>query len=314
MRSNPGKPYFDKLSAKIDFTRDPLEKVYRLMELLKAIYKIDDMRGKLALKGGTALQFSFLDFNRLSVDVDFNYVGSLDKAEMEEDRKDIKEMLTRLFREYQYEIDRQIDHYSEAQNMLAYTNHGGNRDLLKVEINYSERLPVGDLNPIEMKHPFDALEDVEVITYSFEELMAQKTRALLTRGTPRDLFDVYQFSQTEIPYDEDLYRKLCIYYLLMPSIDIRTLTTGKIDAIDGRAKKANLAPLLKRREYAIDLEAMKAAGLAVVGPILVFSENEKQFLDKFYEEKVFDQALFEDGMKFEKDLGTHPIILFRLQN
>ena len=35
---------------------------------------------RMALKGGTALNLFVLDFPRLSVDIDLNYVGSSDRA------------------------------------------------------------------------------------------------------------------------------------------------------------------------------------------------------------------------------------------
>ena len=41
---------------------------------------------RLALKGGTALNVFYLDLDRLSVDIDLNYVGALDLAAMERER------------------------------------------------------------------------------------------------------------------------------------------------------------------------------------------------------------------------------------
>ena len=179
---------------------------------------------------------------------------------------------------------------------------------------YFERLPILEVCSIPMDHPFDELGKVTVLSYCFEELMAQKTRALLTRGTPRDLFDIYQFSQTAVEYRKDMYRKLSIYYLCMASIDLRELTTEKIETIDDRAIRSNLLPMLRRREHRIELESMRKSAFNIVQPILEFTESERAFFNKYYDEKVFDQDLFLEEIKFDVDLAEHPVIKYRLMS
>ena len=65
---------------------DTLEKVLRLLELLDEIAPDPVLSRRLALKGGTALNVFYLDLDRLSVDIDLNYVGALDLAAMERER------------------------------------------------------------------------------------------------------------------------------------------------------------------------------------------------------------------------------------
>ena len=190
MSNMPSKAYFGRLSTETDFVRDSLEKVYRLLSLVSAISSTPDLGDKLALKGGTALQFIYMDYNRLSVDIDFNYIGSIELTVMQTDRVENRKEIIKIFQKYDYEIEKHNDYHSMEQFVLLYINAVGNQDRLKIDINYSERLPVLPLCSRPMKHPFDDIEDVPVLTYQFEELMAQKTRALLTRGTARDLFDL----------------------------------------------------------------------------------------------------------------------------
>jgi predicted nucleotidyltransferase component of viral defense system len=53
-----------------------LEKVYRLLSILNQFASVPYLRERLVLKGGTALNlFCFKEIPRLSVDIDFNYVG-----------------------------------------------------------------------------------------------------------------------------------------------------------------------------------------------------------------------------------------------
>ena len=65
-----------------------LEKVLRLLELLDEIAQDPVLSQRLALKGGTALNVFYLDLDRLSVDIDLNYVGALDLAARERERAD----------------------------------------------------------------------------------------------------------------------------------------------------------------------------------------------------------------------------------
>ena len=58
----------------------------RLLELLDEIAPDPVLSRRLALKGGTALNVFYLDLDRLSVDIDLNYVGALDLAAMERER------------------------------------------------------------------------------------------------------------------------------------------------------------------------------------------------------------------------------------
>ena len=63
------------------FEADNLEKLLRLRELLTEFHKHPFLRGKLVLKGGTALNLFYLDLARLSVDIDLNYVAHVDRAQ-----------------------------------------------------------------------------------------------------------------------------------------------------------------------------------------------------------------------------------------
>ena len=233
----PDRMTLDRLSRETRFIRDVLEKVYRLTALLAEVRRTPDLHGKLALKGGTALQSIHFGFRRLSVDLDFNYVGSLDRDAMERDRADIRVALVRLYGQQGYELDDERAHHSEHSFVLAYVNSAGNRDRIKFEVNYTERLPALDLDVQVLRHPFDVLGEVSVLSYRPEELFASKSRARVTRGTPRDLYDVHLIATGIVPYDEVLYRKLLIFHLCMTPVDIREVRTERISDIDERDVK-----------------------------------------------------------------------------
>jgi predicted nucleotidyltransferase component of viral defense system len=308
----PDRRTLDGLSKDTRFIRDVLEKVYRLTALLAELRRTPDLHGKIALKGGTALQSIHLGFRRLSVDLDFNYVGSLDRIEMERDRVDLRMALLRLFGQQGYELDDERAHYSEHSFILAYDNSAGNRDRIKFEINYSERLPALDLDVKVLRHPFDALGEVSVLSYRPEELFSSKSRALLTRGTPRDLFDVQMIASGNTPDDEALYRKLLIFHLCMTPLDVREVRTERISDIDKKDVKRFLLPLLKKGEDAPELDEMKEVAIAHLDGMLDFTPQERGFLDTFYEDRRFDQRALFGQLQVTPNLAEHPAIVWRL--
>lgn len=60
-----------------------LEKVYRLLDLLEQFMSVSYLKERLVLKGGTAINlFCTEELLRLSVDLDFNYIGSVNREIM----------------------------------------------------------------------------------------------------------------------------------------------------------------------------------------------------------------------------------------
>jgi len=64
------------LATNSQFPAENLEKVLRLRELLIEFHKHGVLKGKLVLKGGTALNLFYVNLARLSVDIDLNYIGN----------------------------------------------------------------------------------------------------------------------------------------------------------------------------------------------------------------------------------------------
>jgi len=67
---NYTKKDLDKFAADTGFIRDNLEKVFRLFEVLQYINENKLLDDHLALKGGTAINLTFFNMQRLSVDID----------------------------------------------------------------------------------------------------------------------------------------------------------------------------------------------------------------------------------------------------
>lgn len=73
-----------------------LEKVYRLLDVFQQIMSVPFLQEKLALKGGTALNlFYFEQLPRLSVDIDLNYIGAIDREKMLQEKPIILDAIHR---------------------------------------------------------------------------------------------------------------------------------------------------------------------------------------------------------------------------
>lgn len=85
-----------RLAADSGFEAGTLEKVARLGEMLAEISRHPRLSASLVLKGGTALNLFFGPPERLSVDLDFNYVGALDREEAIQERPVVESDLERV--------------------------------------------------------------------------------------------------------------------------------------------------------------------------------------------------------------------------
>ena len=79
----------ERLAAEAKTTRfrpELLEKVIHLLSLLETIRSHPDLKGRVVLKGGTALNLFIFDVPRLSLDIDLNYVGGEALESMQAER------------------------------------------------------------------------------------------------------------------------------------------------------------------------------------------------------------------------------------
>lgn len=90
--------YLERCSAETGFQVDPLEKVVRLGELAANVARHPFLGKVLALKGGTILNLCFGPPRRLSVDLDFNYIGHIEREKMLDDRPRVEAAVAELAR------------------------------------------------------------------------------------------------------------------------------------------------------------------------------------------------------------------------
>lgn len=189
-------------SKELGLTPNVVEKDYVLGWLLAGIAQHPELGASWIFKGGTCLKKCFFETYRFSEDLDFTITdpGQLNT-----------EFLTKAFNEiaeWIYETAG-IEIPKELIRFDVYTNpHGGisvegrisfrgpmqrERDLTRIRLDLTAD-EVLVLEPVMRKvhHPYtdNPSDGIEILCYSFEEVFAEKTRALKERLRPRDLYDV----------------------------------------------------------------------------------------------------------------------------
>jgi predicted nucleotidyltransferase component of viral defense system len=141
-RMKLSRRYIQGLATETGFREETLEKVLRLGEVVADISRHPLLSSVLALKGGTALNLCFSAPRRLSVDLDFNYIGAEEPARMREDRPAIEEALQHLARGRGYEIQASRDEHAGRKFFLNYESSAGARDRIEVDLNFLGRVPM----------------------------------------------------------------------------------------------------------------------------------------------------------------------------
>ena len=131
-----------RLAAETGYQLDTLEKVLRLLELLDEIAEGPVLSQRLALKGGTALNVFYLNLDRLSVDIDLNYIGALDLAAMERERPEIDTAIDRLFASQGYGVRRRPTGHAGGKWLARYTSVLGGNASLELDLNHVAGQPL----------------------------------------------------------------------------------------------------------------------------------------------------------------------------
>src|SRR5690554_662756 len=132
--------YLGEKAVELGFVRDTLEKVYRLVDILEYLNTNPILKDSLALKGGTAINLTIFNLPRLSVDIDLDYVQTDNKEEMLANRERINDAIERFMvvQGYVKSPQSKTPHALDSW-VFGYINAAGNRDNIKIEINYSLR-------------------------------------------------------------------------------------------------------------------------------------------------------------------------------
>ena len=195
-----------------EFQLDPsiIEKDYVLGWLLAGISNYPQLESTWVFKGGTCLKKCYFETYRFSEDLDFTITNpdhinpeflNLVFSEISQwiyDESGIEIPVERL----RFDIYKNPQGRTSVEGRIYYQGplqRRGSLPRLKIDITHDEILV---LNPIARRihHPYSDMQDngFSIQCYCFEEVFAEKLRALAERLRPRDLYDVVHLHRLDI--------------------------------------------------------------------------------------------------------------------
>lgn len=168
-----------RIARKKGFPAGTIEKEYFLTIFLEQIARFDS---NLIFKGGTALSKAYLDYYRLSEDLDFTYVGNEIKTAIET----VHDICGHLNLEIKDENQTQDSYTAQIKFVgpLQYLNY------IKIDVSMREKL-IFKPKTVEVHSLYADINPFKVQVYDLNEITAEKIRAMIQRKKPRDYFDVW---------------------------------------------------------------------------------------------------------------------------
>lgn len=313
------KKYIEEISNKTGFVKSTLEKVERLLNILKWINNHEKLSKLLALKGGTAINTAVFNFPRLSVDIDLDLTENLSKDEMIKERENIHNLIAQYLNanNYKINIEKSKNVYALDSIVAEYEDIRGNVDNIKIEINYMNRVHI--LETKQLNIVTDIFEDKQLEIHCIHpiEIYAAKLCALLSRTTARDLFDVYTLSKYDLfDKEEKQLLKKCfmLEYIAVNNYKLEDMDIERIEKLERQDIKTKLLPTLKdRNPKKSNVDEMKQAVREYLKDILIIGDNIKKFYDKFQKGIYEPELLFDDKEIIER-IKEHPMIMWKLNN
>lgn len=306
-----------RAAADTGFPLEPLGKVERLLALLEGLRSHPFLKGRVVLKGGTALNLFVFDVPRLSVDIDLNYVGAADRATMLEERPKIEQAIQAVCGRLGIQIKRAPSDHAGGKWRLSYTSVTGRSGSLELDVNFMLRTPLWGHTPSSSRPvgPF-VVDDVPVL--DVHELAAGKLAALFGRTASRDIFDAREILARG-GLDRARLRLGFVVYGGINRRDWREISlddvqTGEED-VDRRLipmLRADIAPA--RRQISMWTQQLVAECKDLLAVVLPLEDPERQFLDALNDRGEIIPELLTDAAHLQNLIRTHPGLLWKALN
>ena len=299
------------------FHPEILEKVSLLLRLLEGVQAHPFLRGRLALKGGTALNLFEFNVPRLSVDIDLNYIGAVDLEKMQAERPKVEQGVKAVCEREGLSVRRLPSDHAGGKWRLTYQSAIGETGTLALDLNYMFRIPLW-APVVRDSHPVGSLRAAGILMMDAHELAAGKLVALLARHSVRDLFDSHQLLH-EAEFDSGYLRAAFVAYGGMNRKDWReasvedvSFETGEIrDQLVPVLRSSRLAEIEDLGTWADRLVKETRQALSAVLPL---SAPEMESLNRLNGTGEVAPTLLTPDQALAERIANHPLINWKAQN
>ena len=304
-------------AAATGFQAEPLEKVIRLLEALDTLRSHPFLKRRLVLKGGTALNLFVFDVPRLSVDIDLNYVGAVERETILAERPKLEQALLAVCGRLGLEVKRIPTDHAGGKWRLSYTSVAGRPSQLELDVNFLLRQQLWPA-VIARSRRLGSIPPVEFPVLDVHELAVGKLAALFGRTASRDIYDVHRlFQATELEP-----AKLRLGFVVYGGMNRRDWRSLSVD--DVRANPTDfdrqLIPLLhgaltppseRLAEWTQELIADCRRSLSTILPL---ADNELQFLEQLNDRGEIVPDLLTDDADVQHRIRSHPGLRWKVLN
>jgi predicted nucleotidyltransferase component of viral defense system len=299
------------------FRPEVLEKAIHLLNLLEGLRSHPFLKGRLALKGGTALNLFLFDLPRLSVDIDLNYIGAADRETMMAERPKVEQAVEAVCAREGLQTVRVPSDHAGGKWRLRYDSALGEGGNLELDLNFMFRVPLWPVEPLDSK-PLGTYRATEIPVLDIHELAAGKLAALLARSASRDLFDAHLLL-TQGRLDDAKLRLGFVLYGAMNRRDWREVRASDV-ALDAKDVENQLVPVI-RKDYLADAgkqrnwaERMLKECRRGLKKVLPLAKEEKAFLDRLLDEGEIEPSLLTSDPSMIERIGSHPLLQWKALN
>lgn len=289
-----------------------LDKVSRLLDLLEEMQRHPDLRGKLAMHGGTAINLFMLDVPRLSVDIDISYIGAVPRDKMLAERPLIERAIEEVGKGQGYSVSAAEGGHAGRTFVFRYRSSWG-ADHVKVDCIYMNRSP---LLPVRTRY-CSLRPDVGVLMFEDAELAGGKVKAFFDRVKIRDLYDI---SNLRAHFDavgdlDGLAHKAFLYYASVSACFPNEFEGRSARFADKQGDlESQLLPMLHSRDDEPTLASlMDTAESFTRDYVLPRDDDERLYLDLFAKGNYRPELLFGKG-DVTRAAAVNPEALWKLSN
>ena len=297
------------------FRPEVIEKVIHLLNLLEGFNSHPFLKGRWALKGGTALNLFLFDVPRLSVDLDLNYIGAVDRETMLAERPKMEQAIQAVCGREGMNITRSPSDHAGGKWQLRYESALGEGGNMEVDLNFMYRVPLWPVTLRDAKVGSYTAKQIPVL--DLHELAAGKLAALLARHASRDMFDAHQLL-TRGDLDPVKLRLGFVLYGAMNRKDWRTVAISDV-GYDPQELENELVPVV-RKEFLTKQKAGEWAQTMITAcrkelrVVLPLNAQELEFLNQLLDHGNIKPELLTTDATLIEHIKTHPLLLWKAQN
>jgi hypothetical protein len=265
------------------------------------------------LKGGTALNLLADVPPRLSVDLDFNFVGSVEREEMLAARPDVERSAVTVARALGYQVQISRNDHAGRKFFLRYIDLFGAPNRIELDLNFLHRQPLEPLVELPLWQPAEAARPI-ARAMSVSEIANGKMCALIDRAAPRDFFDAPLLPQRlGDTWRSPRFRRLFVAMAGTLPRSLHSYDRSCLEKLTDRSVELQLRLVLPSGDLPT-LERLREDAWNVVAPLLHLDDREREYTERLQVGEILPALLFPDDADLCDKLARHPALLWKAKN